>query len=85
MSCPNCGYCPHCGRSDQPWYPNPYYPGPSYPSYPWGQTPGGVAPLTIGTIGTGLTFDQIEQTGLPAFDAIVNLTADQLSVIFPDD
>lgn len=28
--CPNCGYCPHCGRSNsvypKPWYPyNPPY------------------------------------------------------------
>ena len=30
QSCPSCGYCPHCGRSNQPqpyyvpWYPQPY-------------------------------------------------------------
>jgi hypothetical protein len=29
-SCPNCGYCPHCGRSNQPVVPVPY----PYPS-PW--------------------------------------------------
>lgn len=24
-SCPRCGYCPHCGRSnDSAWYPNQY-------------------------------------------------------------
>jgi len=36
-SCPNCGYCPHCGRSNNP-YPYTY---PYYPSYPneWWQTP----------------------------------------------
>ncbi len=41
-SCPNCGYCPHCGRSNGywtvpsvpyiPWYPT--YPYPLY-STPW--------------------------------------------------
>ena len=36
-SCPNCGYCPHCGRSNvQPW---PMTPWPSYPSYPWWYPP----------------------------------------------
>lgn len=28
--CPNCGYCPHCGRSRQ--YTYPYYPY-QYPPY----------------------------------------------------
>jgi len=33
--CPNCGYCPHCGRSNttpyNPWPYNPYpYTGPYY-------------------------------------------------------
>jgi hypothetical protein len=27
--CPNCGYCPHCGRSYN------YWPWPHQPSYPW--------------------------------------------------
>lgn len=34
--CPNCGYCPACGRSDQPvipWWPMPYY-GPWWGIYP---------------------------------------------------
>lgn len=35
--CPNCGYCPTCGRSRpvtvRPW---PYI----YPQYPWGTYPG---------------------------------------------
>ena len=36
-SCPNCGFCPHCGRSNgywtMPYVPYvPYYP--IYPSYP---------------------------------------------------
>jgi hypothetical protein len=32
--CPNCGYCPTCGRSNTP--PQGYYPQP-YPSWPyWG-------------------------------------------------
>jgi hypothetical protein len=37
-ACPNCGYCPHCGRSNapvMPWRPAPYY-----PAYPyWGVYP----------------------------------------------
>lgn len=37
-SCPNCGYCKHCGRSDKPAYvpaPVPHYPMfPVWPSYP---------------------------------------------------
>jgi hypothetical protein len=31
QSCPNCGYCPHCGRSTSPHYPwwqRPWYSGP---------------------------------------------------------
>jgi hypothetical protein len=40
--CPNCGYCPHCGRgAHQPMIPAPYqpYPFPYSPNYPpivWG-------------------------------------------------
>ncbi len=30
-SCPNCGYCQHCGRSGSPW-PQPIYPLPYFPS-----------------------------------------------------
>lgn len=39
--CPNCGYCPCCGRANSaPWptyipvpvYPAPYYPAPYYPT-----------------------------------------------------
>ena len=29
-ACPNCGYCPHCGRGGYHTYPYPYQ-----PSYPW--------------------------------------------------
>ena len=36
-TCPNCGYCPHCKRSSQPWYPYPWYPYSRYP-YSWGST-----------------------------------------------
>lgn len=31
--CPNCGYCPHCGRSN-PVYPKPWYPYNPYPYNP---------------------------------------------------
>lgn len=37
-SCPNCGYCKHCGRSNkdynfsQPLYPQPFI---NYPNYPY--------------------------------------------------
>lgn len=24
--CPNCGYCPHCGKAKQPQFIAPYYP-----------------------------------------------------------
>jgi hypothetical protein len=33
-SCPNCGYCPHCGRGAAPYNPYPYYPSPA-PTTPW--------------------------------------------------
>lgn len=33
-TCPNCGYCPRCKRSSQPWYPYPWRSQPWYP-YPW--------------------------------------------------
>ena len=46
MTCPNCGYCPHCGRSAQPpyyGYPQPYYHGPVWvsPTYQLQTTSGG--------------------------------------------
>lgn len=44
-TCPNCGYCPHCGRGAQmvPMYPQPIYPRPwpgggwwgIYPPHDW--------------------------------------------------
>ena len=53
--CPNCGYCPHCGRGGyrpMPWYPQPYWPW-----YIWTTTPTGAAkPITItNTYGSDLT------------------------------
>lgn len=35
-SCPNCGYCRHCGRGGYNTQPYPYYR--PWPTYPWGQT-----------------------------------------------
>ena len=37
-TCPNCGYCPHCGRGGQQFYPYPEpWPWwrPTSPPYPW--------------------------------------------------
>lgn len=49
-TCPKCGHCPHCGRSDAP----PLRPAPTYPwlrPRPWyGYQPGTVAPLTVGPL-----------------------------------
>lgn len=43
-SCPNCGFCPHCGRGGYQFYPNHYwYPWtyqPYYPTWTWGYNPG---------------------------------------------
>jgi hypothetical protein len=62
-TCPNCGYCPHCGRSAQPVYPPtfvPYWPPtlPVYPS-PWWQVPPMGPTWTTGTItaGDNVTYD----------------------------
>lgn len=35
-TCPNCGYCPHCGRGGGyvPCYPGPINPWPPYTPYP---------------------------------------------------
>lgn len=34
-TCPACGYCPHCGRSNG-YQQFPLYPSPYYPPYTWG-------------------------------------------------
>lgn len=35
-TCPNCGLCPHCGRSDQPLRPAPHpYRRPIWAVPPW--------------------------------------------------
>ena len=56
-TCPNCGYCPHCGRRDaapMP-YPHPVYPAPwIYPRYVPGPTWISQPNTTIGT-GHGTT------------------------------
>lgn len=41
MSCPNCGYCPHCGRGAHTY---PYTP--FQPSITYGQTPSVVNTVT---------------------------------------
>jgi len=33
--CPNCGYCPTCGRSNGSHYPYPTWPYNTYPTYVW--------------------------------------------------
>ena len=52
--CPNCGYCPHCGRGGYRPYISPYIPyTPSYPYiYPYvGDLPGWQGTTTISTGG----------------------------------
>lgn len=46
--CPNCGYCKHCGRSDQLVYP--VYLQPYYPYWQWYQPTWTEAP-TIAPVG----------------------------------
>lgn len=55
-SCPNCGYCPHCGRGGyrtMPLYP-PAYPSPAYPWYP--------GPIWISSITSGASLDYTPAT-----------------------
>lgn len=37
-TCPKCGYCPHCGKSNTPLFPynplNPYWQIPTHYTYP---------------------------------------------------
>jgi len=49
--CPNCGYCQHCGRSNQPWSV-PWYPN-YYPTYPFYTTSGNAWDITPTTTVTG--------------------------------
>lgn len=44
--CPNCGYCPHCGRGGSYYYPH-FVPDPVYPS-PW---PHGTVIMSSGSQG----------------------------------
>lgn len=49
--CPNCGYCPHCGRGDyprpwQPWYQKPWYSQMGYINHAQG-TSGNTATFTV--------------------------------------
>jgi hypothetical protein len=59
-ACPNCGYCKHCGRSNEPFRFVPYYPVyPAYPTYPtwppytitWGQNSNDPVRFTYRVIG----------------------------------
>ena len=53
--CPNCGYCPHCGRGRQlaPTYPYPWYPGGWWGIYqPTWTTGGFVVPQGTSTFAT---------------------------------
>ena len=57
--CPNCGYCPHCGRSDQqkaaPYYPIYPQPLPVLPwTHPYGIYPYGPITVTNNTNGNTL-------------------------------
>lgn len=46
--CPNCGHCPHCGRSNPPsWIPMPYVQPYPLPYQPHWTIPYGV--ITYGT------------------------------------
>lgn len=52
-ACPNCGYCPACGRSNAPvrfqFYPPWYVPQPSpwwQPTYPWTVTGGSLGAVS---------------------------------------
>lgn len=38
--CPNCGFCPCCGRPVNPWSANPWY-WPHYYPYSWWRTSAG--------------------------------------------
>lgn len=59
-ACPNCGYCPHCGRSDRqpPMIPAPY-PVP-VPARPWPKGPYWYAEPTI--------YSGVESNAVPRFD-----------------
>lgn len=64
MSCPNCGYCPHCGRGGyytNP-YPTPYWYQQPYTAPSWGPLYQG-APQPTEVPGSGLAGIQIVQKG----------------------
>jgi hypothetical protein len=55
-ACPNCGYCPHCGRGGHhaaPYY-SPYYTPYTVPYMPtyWGPLPTLSGPMPTGTVTT---------------------------------
>lgn len=68
--CPNCGYCPHCGRSAQPYR--------TYPQYPvtWYQGPIWIAPIYSGypqpsvTLTTGGTYAYSNTTSVKGNEQI---------------
>lgn len=52
-ACPNCGYCPHCGRSNTPIRPAPYWVRP-YWEVPYGPPRIGEYRVTYGANSTPL-------------------------------
>ena len=50
MSCPRCGYCPHCGRGD-------YYSQPAWPGYPfwWGTVLPAIQPTITWSVSSDST------------------------------
>lgn len=59
MTCPNCGYCPHCGRQALAPYPyvQPPFVQPVAPTpYPWGQVWTSPLSTAASAIGNTTTF-----------------------------
>lgn len=58
MSCPHCGYCPHCKRGGYRTYPYPHYYPPYYHQYPYYGYPTTVATTQWGnqSVGGGASY-----------------------------
>lgn len=68
-TCPNCGYCEHCGRASAP-APQPVWVWPSYPpQYPWWTTP--VQPTWWYAPASGTLI--VDNTDIPVTGATVNI------------